>query len=187
MAQTIAPRAGPVNPNPPVAPDPCIVPAILSINANQKRRFAQKIIDKLGKPAEGATVAVWGLAFKADTDDIRESAAIDVIQHLLDNGVHVKAYDPKAMENMQELFGDKVEWCVDPVRCAAGSDAVAIVTDWLLFETLDFGKIKAVMNQPVIFDGRNCLHRSDMNKHGFRYYPMGRPEIESDVPATADI
>ena len=132
-------------------------------------------------------MAVWGLAFKADTVDIRESAAIDVIQHLLDNGVHVKAYDPEAMENMQELFGDKVEWCVDPVRCAAGSDAVAIVTDWLLFETLDFGKIKAVMNQPVIFDGRNCLHRSDMNKHGFRYYPMGRPEIESDVPATADI
>lgn len=160
------------------------VEAILSINANQKKRFAQKIIDKLGKPAPGATVAIWGLAFKADTDDIRESAAIDVIGHLLENGVHVKAYDPKGMEHMQELFGDKVEWCVDPVRCAAGSDAVAIVTDWLLFETLDYGKIKAVMNQPVVFDGRNCLHRSDMKKHGFRYYPMGRPEIESDI-ATA--
>ena len=154
------------------------VSAIIETNDGQKRRFAQKIVDKLGRDPEGATVAVWGLAFKADTDDIRESAAIDVIRHLLDRGVTVKAYDPKATENMQEVFGDKVEWCVDPVRCAAGADAVAIVTDWLLFETLDYGKLKAVMNSPVIFDGRNCLHRSDMKRHGFRYYPMGRPAVE---------
>ena len=159
------------------------VGAILSINANQKRRFGQKILDKLGRDPEGATVAVWGLAFKADTDDIRESTAIDVIQLLLDNGVHVKAYDPKGMENMQRVFGDKVKWCVDPVRAAANADAVAITTDWLLFETLDYGKIKAVMNQPLVFDGRNCLHRSEMQKHGFRYYPMGRPEVESDTAA----
>lgn len=155
------------------------VDTIISINNHQKQRFAQKIIDKLGRDPEGATIAVWGLAFKADTDDIRESAAIDVIKHLLAHGVTVKAYDPKAMDHMRKLFGDKVEWCVDPVRCAAGSDAVAIVTDWLLFETLDYGKLKAVMNAPVIFDGRNCLHRGDMQRHGFRYYPMGRPEIEA--------
>jgi UDPglucose 6-dehydrogenase len=159
------------------------VTAILAINANQKHRFAQKIIDKLGRDPQGATVAVWGLAFKADTDDIRESTAIDVIKHLLAHGVHVKAYDPKGMDNMQALFGDDVEWCVDPVRAAAGSDAVAICTDWLLFETLDYGKIKAVMNQPLVLDGRNCLHRSDMKKHGFRYYPMGRPCVEAEVNA----
>ncbi|MGF1633447.1 MAG: UDP-glucose dehydrogenase family protein [Phycisphaerae bacterium] len=161
------------------------VSAIIETNNNQKARFARKIVEKLGKPAAGATVAVWGLAFKADTDDIRESAAIDVIRHLLDNGVHVKAYDPKGMDNMRHIFGDKVEWCVDPVRCAAGSDAVAIVTDWLLFETIDFGKLKAVMNQPVIFDGRNCLHRSEMQKHGFRYYPMGRPHVEAAAEVAA--
>ncbi len=86
---------------------------------------------------------------------------------------------------MQEIFGDKVEWCVDPVRAAARADAVAIVTDWLLFETIDYGKLKAVMNAPVIFDGRNCLHRSDMKKHGFRYYPMGRPAVEADVTTGA--
>ena len=154
------------------------VQAILDINAYQKKRFAQKIIDKLGRDPNGATVAVWGLAFKADTDDIRESAAIDVIKHLLDHNVHVKAYDPKATENMQEIFGEQVEWCVDPVRAAAGADAVAITTDWLLFETLDFSKIKAVMNQPLVFDGRNCLHRSEMKKAGFDYYPMGRPEVK---------
>lgn len=157
------------------------VQAILATNRNQKQRFADKIIAKLGRPVEGATIAVWGLAFKADTDDIRESAAIDVIQHLLDAGAHVKATDPKGMDNMRRIFGDRVEWCVDPVRCAARADAVAIVTDWLLFETIDFGKLKAVMNQPVIFDGRNCLHREDMKKHGFRYYPMGRPIVEPET------
>ena len=161
------------------------VQAILEVNANQKRRFAQKIIDKLGRDANGATVAVWGLAFKADTDDIRESAAIDVIQHLLDAGVHVKATDPKGMDHMRKVFGDRVEWCVDPVRAATGADAVAIVTDWLLYETLDFTKLKAVMRAPVVFDGRNCLHRTEMKRHGFRYYPMGRPQVEAEVRADA--
>ena len=159
------------------------VRAILETNKHQKARFAQKIIDKLGVPAQGATVAVWGLAFKADTDDIRESAAIDVIQHLLDAGVHVKATDPKGMDHMRKIFGDKVEWCVDPVRAATGADAVAIVTDWLLYETLDFGKLKNVMKSPTIFDGRNCLHRTEMKKHGFRYYPIGRPNVEAEVEA----
>ena len=163
--------------------DNLFVKAILETNKNQKARFAKKVVEKLGRDAKGATVAVWGLAFKADTDDIRESAAIDVIQHLLDAGVHVKATDPKGMDHMRKVFGDKVEWCVDPVRAATGADAVAIVTDWLLYETLDFGKLKAVMNQPTIFDGRNCLHRSEMKKHGFRYYPMGRPTVEPDVAA----
>ena len=161
--------------------DNLFVKAILATNKNQKKRFAQKILDKLGRDASGATIAVWGLAFKADTDDIRESAAIDVIEHLLAAGVHVKATDPKGMDHMRKVFGDKVEWCIDPVRAAAGADAVAIVTDWLLFETIDFGKLKAVMNQPVIFDGRNCLHREDMKKHGFRYYPMGRPSVDQEV------
>jgi UDPglucose 6-dehydrogenase len=160
--------------------DNLFVKAILATNKNQKKRFAQKIIAKLGKDVAGSTVAVWGLAFKADTDDIRESAAIDVIQHLLDSGVRVKATDPKGMDHMRKVFGDKVEWCIDPVRAAAGADAVAIVTDWLLFETIDFGKLKAVMNQPVIFDGRNCLNREDLRRHGFRYYPMGRPSLDHE-------
>ncbi len=96
------------------------VSAIIDTNNYQKERFAKKITDKLGRDPKGATVAVWGLAFKADTDDIRESTAIDVIKHLLASGVKVKAYDPKAVDNMRELFPEGVEWCVDPVRCADG-------------------------------------------------------------------
>src|SRR4051812_41307738 len=158
------------------------VNVIQTVNKNQKKRFAEKIVQKLGRPIEGATIAVWGLAFKADTDDIRESAAIDVIQHLLDKGPRVRATDPKGMENMKQLFKDEpIEWCADPVTAAAGSDAVALLTDWPQYTTLPFRKISATMNVPIIFDGRNCLHRDVMREAGFQYYPMGRPAVENTL------
>jgi UDPglucose 6-dehydrogenase len=157
------------------------VEAIQTVNKNQKKRFADKIEQKLGRPIAGATIAVWGLAFKADTDDIRESAAIDVIRHLLDKGATVKAHDYKAMEHMKAIFKDEVEWCTDPVTAAAGADAVAICTDWPQYTTQPFRKIAATMNQPVIFDGRNCLHRDVMRENGFQYYPMGRPAVENKL------
>jgi len=157
------------------------VHAIQTTNKNQKKRFAEKLISKLGRPIEGATIAIWGLAFKADTDDIRESPAIDIIQLLLEKGAHVKATDPKAMEHMKKLFGDSVQWASDPVAAAAGADAVALLTDWPLYQTLPFRKIAATMNQPLIFDGRNCLHRDLMREAGFQYYPMGRPPVENKL------
>src|SRR3954453_2763980 len=157
------------------------VHAIQTINANQKKRFADKIEQKLGRPISGATIAVWGLAFKADTDDIRESAALDVIKFLLDKGAHVRATDPKAMENMKQVFKDQVEWMPDPVSAAVGADAVALLTDWPQYSTLPFRKIAATMNQPLIFDGRNCLHRDVMRENGFQYYPMGRPAVENKL------
>lgn len=157
------------------------VDAIQTVNSNQKQRFVQKIVEKLGRPIEGATIAVWGLAFKADTDDIRESAAIDVIRYLLEKGARVRATDPKAMENMKQLFKDQVEWFPDPVSAAAGVDAVALLTDWPQYSTLPFRKIAATMNQPIIFDGRNCLHRDVMRETGFQYYPMGRPAVENTL------
>jgi len=160
--------------------DSLFVHAIQQTNRNQKRRFAEKIAAKLGRPIQGATIAVWGLAFKADTDDIRESSAIDVIRHMLDNGAHVRAHDFKAMENMKAYFKDEpVEWCQDPVTAAAGADAVALITDWPQYTTLPFRKIAATMNQPLIFDGRNCLHRDVMRESGFQYYPIGRPCVEN--------
>jgi UDPglucose 6-dehydrogenase len=157
------------------------VNAIQTVNKNQKKRFVDKIEAKLGRPLEGATIAVWGLAFKADTDDIRESAALDVIRYLLDKGAHVRATDPKGMENMKLVFKDEVTWFPDPVSAAAGADAVALLTDWPVYTTLPFRKIAATMNSPVIFDGRNCLHRDVMRETGFQYYPMGRPAVENTL------
>jgi UDPglucose 6-dehydrogenase len=155
------------------------VNVIQTVNNNQKKRFAEKIIEKLGRPIAGATVAIWGLAFKADTDDIRESSAIDVIEYLLEKGAHVRAHDYKAVENMKVLFKERVEWSPDPVTAAAGADAVALVTDWPQYTTLPFRKIAATMNTPLIFDGRNCLNRDVMRENGFQYYPIGRPAVEN--------
>jgi UDPglucose 6-dehydrogenase len=157
------------------------VHAIQETNRNQKIRFAQKLVEKLGRPISGAKIAVWGLAFKADTDDIRESPALDVIRYLLDKGASVRATDPKAMENMKQVFKDEVEWIHDPVTAAVGTDAVALLTDWPQYSTLPFRKIAATMNQPIIFDGRNCLHRDVMRETGFQYYPMGRPSVENTL------
>jgi UDPglucose 6-dehydrogenase len=157
------------------------VHAVQTVNKNQKKRFVDKIESKLGRPIQGATIAVWGLAFKADTDDIRESAALDVIRYLLEKGAHVKATDPKAMENMKMIFKDEVDWSPDPVACAGGADAVALLTDWPQYTTLPFRKIAATMNSPIIFDGRNCLHRDLMRETGFQYYPMGRPAVENSL------
>jgi UDPglucose 6-dehydrogenase len=155
------------------------VNAIQTINKNQKKRFVDKIEAKLGRSIQGAKIAVWGLAFKADTDDIRESAALDVIRYLLDKGAQVRAHDYKGMENMKQIFKEEVEWCADPVSAAAGCDAVALLTDWPQYTTLPFRKIAATMNAPIIFDGRNCLHRDVMRETGFQYYPMGRPPVEN--------
>jgi len=157
------------------------VNAIQTINKTQKMRFVEKLVQKLGRPIQGATIAVWGLAFKADTDDIRESAALDVIRYLLERNARVRATDPKAMENMKQVFKDEVEWMPDPVSAAVGSDAVALLTDWPQYSTLPFRKIAATMNQPLIFDGRNCLHRDVMRENGFQYYPMGRPAVENKL------
>jgi UDPglucose 6-dehydrogenase len=157
------------------------VDAIQAVNKNQKKRFVDKIQEKLGRPISGSTIAVWGLAFKADTDDIRESPAIDVITYLLERGAHVKAHDYKGMENMKQVFKDQVEWCSDPVTAAAGADAVALCTDWPQYTTLPFRKISATMNAPIIFDGRNCLNRDVMRENGFTYYPMGRPAVEQHL------
>jgi UDPglucose 6-dehydrogenase len=160
------------------------VEAIQTVNENQKKRFAQKIADKLGRPIQGATIAVWGLAFKADTDDIRESASIDVIRMLVEKGATVRAHDYKGMDNMKQHLkdiADKIEWVNDPVTAAAGADAIALCTDWPQYTTQPFRKIAATMNSPIIFDGRNCLHRDVMRENGFQYYPMGRPPVEKEL------
>jgi len=159
------------------------VHAIQTVNRTQKRRFVQRLVDKLDRPIQGAIIAVWGLAFKADTDDIRESPALDVIADLLERGARVRATDPKALEHMKAVYGNRVEWFIDPVSCAAGADAVALLTDWPQYSTLPFRKIAATMNQPLIFDGRNCLHRDVMRESGFQYYPIGRPAVERAVRA----
>ena len=157
------------------------VRAILAVNSGQKTRFFQKLVAKLGRPIRQAQIAVWGLAFKAETDDIRESPAIDIIRYLIEAQAHVRATDPKAIPNMKRVFGDRVEWCEDPMTAATDADAVAILTDWPQYCTLSYEKVAAVMKRPVLFDGRNCLHPEMMKEAGFEYHSMGRPAVDRRV------
>jgi UDPglucose 6-dehydrogenase len=161
-----------------------LVEAVDAVNNRQKRILADKILrffeDRGG--VAGKTLAIWGLAFKANTDDIRESAALEVIQVLTDAGMTVKAYDPVAGENTAKKMDGNQRFAVldsqyDPLE---GADALAVVTDWNQFRNPDFARIKKMLKTPVVFDGRNLYSRSFMKDMGFSYISIGRqPVIQS--------
>jgi UDPglucose 6-dehydrogenase len=146
--------------------------------------LAQKIIDYF-KPrggVEGKTLALWGLAFKANTDDMRESAALEIIRTLTDAGMRVRAYDPVAGHNGNRLLADNPLVAVmdnqyDPVE---GADALAVVTDWNQFRNPDFRRIKKMLSHPVVFDGRNLFSRTFMKDMGYSYISVGRTPVIGD-------
>jgi UDPglucose 6-dehydrogenase len=123
---------------------------------------------------KGRTVGVWGLAFKAETDDMRESPAIPLIEGLLAAGARVQAHDPKAMETAREVFGDRIVYTADPYSAANGADALAIVTEWLVYRNPDFERVKTLLRQPLIIDGRNLYDPVRMRGQGFVYHGIGR-------------
>jgi len=149
-----------------------LLKAVERINAHQRRQIIKKAKSLLWN-LNGKTVGILGLSFKPDTDDIREAPSIDIISQLRQEGAKVKAYDPQAMENIRLIFED-VELCQDAYQVAEGSDALIIVTEWDEFKHLDLLKIKELLNQPVIIDGRNIFEPSQMEKLGFMYQGVGR-------------
>jgi UDPglucose 6-dehydrogenase len=122
-------------------------------------------------------VAVWGLAFKSDTDDIREAPAFEIIKTLLAAGVTVKTFDPQAMDNSRRVLGDKVTFCKSVAEATQGADAVALVTEWNEFITQDWTKIAKLMRGKHVFDGRNCLASGKVSAAGLYYHAVGRPEL----------
>jgi UDPglucose 6-dehydrogenase len=161
-----------------------LVEAVDSVNNRQKRILADKILrffeDRGG--VAGKTLALWGLAFKANTDDIRESAALEVIQVLTDAGMTVKAYDPVAGGNTAKKLEGRDRFAVldDQYGPVEGADALAVITDWNQFRNPDFARIKKMLKTPVVFDGRNLYSRSFMKDMGFSYISIGRqPVIQS--------
>ncbi len=154
-----------------------ILKSVYEINKNQIIRFFNKIENHYKKNLAGKTFAVWGLAFKPNTDDVREAPAIRLIQTLLENKAKVKAYDPAAMETSLRILGDKIEFCKTPYAALDGADALIIVTEWNEFRTPDYEKIKKSLKKPVIFDGRNLYDLSKMEDMGFTYYSIGRKSI----------
>jgi UDPglucose 6-dehydrogenase len=151
-----------------------IVKAVQDANLRQQDQFAQKIIDYFKDVASKITLAVWGLAFKARTNDIRESPAIRCIEKFLDAGIKIKAYDPEAMLPTKEYFGKRIETSQDSYNILDGANALVILTDWQEFRNPDFELIAKKLKKPVIFDGRNLYDPAYVKKQGIEYHCIGR-------------
>ncbi|MES2478172.1 MAG: UDP-glucose/GDP-mannose dehydrogenase family protein [Bacteroidota bacterium] len=154
-----------------------IVKSVMEVNDRQKLILGQKIKKYYNNDLKGKTFAIWGLAFKPETDDIREAPALYLIETLLAEGATVKAFDPEAMPNVKAIFGDKVQFVENQYDAIIDADALIIVTEWSEFRNPDFNKIKSSLQQPVIFDGRNVYTLEKMKELGFYYQSMGRNTI----------
>jgi UDPglucose 6-dehydrogenase len=150
-----------------------VVEAVVAVNDARKRAMARKVAHALGGELRGKTVAVLGLTFKPNTDDMRESPSIPLITALQDMGAKVRAYDPEGMEQAKTMVGN-VAFCQDAYSCADGASALVIVTEWEQFRALDFGRLKKVMERPVLIDLRNIYRPEDVAHAGFAYESVGR-------------
>jgi UDPglucose 6-dehydrogenase len=151
-----------------------ILRAVEEVNSSQKTRLAAKMRSHFGT-LKGRTIAVWGLAFKPRTDDMREAPSIPLIKMLLSEGADVQAYDPEATKVAKGIFGNKVTFATKNYEALKGADGLAIVTEWSEFRRPDFEKMRKLMRSPVIFDGRNLFEPEQMKQSGFTYYSIGRP------------
>jgi UDPglucose 6-dehydrogenase len=151
--------------------------AVEEVNDRQKQVLLAKVRSFLGQSLDGMTVGVWGLAFKAETDDMRESPATPLIEGLLAAGARVYVHDPKAMDSARAVFGDRVLYAADPYSAVHGVDALVIVTEWLVYRTPDFDRVRGLMRRPLIIDGRNLYTPERMRAAGFEYEGIGRRRL----------
>jgi len=154
-----------------------ILNAVMDVNDSQKTRLIPRIKEYCKGDLKGKTIAVWGLAFKPHTDDIREAPALYNIDALLKEGAVLKVHDPEGMENVKKVMGSKVKYCETPYDAAQDADAVFIATEWPEFRTPDFEKLSSILKNKVIFDGRNLYDLTSMKEMGYSYYSIGREVI----------
>src|SRR6266700_4158368 len=150
-----------------------IVESVLAVDDNRKRAMARKVASASGGSLRGKTIAVLGLTFKPDTDDMREAPSIPLVTGLIDLGAKVRAHDPVGMEQARKELPD-IEYCEDPYACVRGADAMVVVTEWVQYRTLDLARLKSELAQPVVVDLRNIYRPEDMAAHGFTYESVGR-------------
>jgi len=151
-----------------------LLTAVEHVNERQKGRLFDKVKNHFGDDLSRLTFAIWGLAFKPRTDDMRDAPSIVVIKALLDAGSRVQAFDPEAMEEARKIFGDRIQYTHRNYDALHGAAALLILTEWNEFRRPDFARIKSLLKQPVIFDGRNIFDPADLRKLGFTYYSIGR-------------
>ncbi|MGE0449852.1 MAG: UDP-glucose/GDP-mannose dehydrogenase family protein [Vicinamibacterales bacterium] len=150
-----------------------ILHAVEAVNVRQKSRLVEKMQAHFGD-LKGRTIALWGLAFKPRTDDMREAPAITIVNRLLEMGAAVRAYDPEAIDTARRLFDDRITFCEHSYETLSGADALAVVTEWNEFREPDFQKMKHLLRSPVVFDGRNIYSPEQMKGLGFTYFSIGR-------------
>jgi UDPglucose 6-dehydrogenase len=152
--------------------------AVEAVNYAQKHVLTHKIVKRFGENLAGKTIALWGLAFKPNTDDMREAPSLVLIDDLTKRGAKIVAFDPVAMKEAKHLLAGNanVTFVDEPMTALKGADALAIVTEWKTFRAPDFNAMKAALNAPVVFDGRNLYEPDVMAENGFEYYPIGRKQ-----------
>ena len=151
-----------------------ILTSVMEVNEAQKTVLFDPIRKRFNGDLQGVRIGMWGLAFKPETDDIREAPALYMIEKLLEAGAAVCAFDPEAMDNVKGRLGDRIAFAEDPYSAIEGADALLICTEWQVFRTPDFDRMKRALNTPLIFDGRNLYDVDDMQKEGWEYTSIGR-------------
>lgn len=153
--------------------------AVMDVNARQKQVVVDKIVARYGENLTGKIFAVWGLAFKSDTDDMREAPSLDVIRGLLGRGAKVQAYDPEAAENARRILGDEITYVNSANDALVDADALVVATEWKEFTTADLAHVKKALSDDTVFDGRNIFTLEAMQKAGLNYISIGRKEIRA--------
>ncbi|WP_428820117.1 UDP-glucose dehydrogenase family protein [Microbulbifer sp. MCCC 1A16149] len=159
--------------------EPKILNAVEERNHSQKHYLLEKIIQRYGSDLSGKTFALWGLAFKPNTDDMREAPSRVLMEKLWEMGAKVRAFDPEAMHESERIYGnrDDLQLCGTRDSALAGADALIIATEWQQFKSLDYNTVRGSLSEPVVFDGRNLYHPLDMAEAGFEYHCVGRPQV----------
>jgi UDPglucose 6-dehydrogenase len=156
------------------------VSAVHNVNKKQHERFFEKIKTGLS-PLAGKTIAIWGLSFKPHTDDMREAPSAAIVKNLIEAGATVRVYDPVATKEAKKIFGDGVLYATDMYHCADGADALAVITEWPQFKEPDFERLRGLLKNPVLFDGRNIYSPERMRELKFTYVSVGRAKVSPDI------
>jgi UDPglucose 6-dehydrogenase len=157
-----------------------ILDAVDAVNDRQKRFLAEKVVRRFGKDLSGHVFAMWGLAFKPRTDDMREAPSMVIAKALVEHGATVRGHDPEALENAEEAMGDLIDYCEDPYDAVSGANALLLVTEWNEYRRPDFDRLKKLLAEPVVFDGRNIWNDEMTVKYGLEYHGIGTRSSRDD-------
>jgi UDPglucose 6-dehydrogenase len=154
-----------------------ILDSVMRVNEVQRLKLLPVILENFNHDLKGKTVAIWGLAFKPQTDDIREAPALDNINALLGHGAIIRVHDPEAMNNVKKIYGDRITYCTRPMEAIDGADVLFVATEWQEFRSPDFDQMALKMKSKFIVDGRNLYDLNEMRERGFKYFSIGRKPV----------